>query len=272
MRRWRQIETCARVFDCESLGNWHHMKVRLKMAEKLGFFETGSLVDVGCGRGRYLSYFIERYGIPFCVGLDISMKAVRDAKELLKGQSCVDFVVADAENLPFKDSSFDFVFSTDVVEHLHDPSKGVKEMVRVSRDKIVIATPNKLCPIDMSRVARVLTHHHPPSIERYLTKFQLNEMLQCAGLRRENILIRESSFFPLGWLLVHVKLKIPNKIFRMLLLAEDILEKTPLRHIAGVIIACCQKSQNLVKGDIRDIPSPSMRIIKFHNFLSSVSR
>lgn len=125
-RRWRQIETCARVFDCESLGNWHHIKVRLKMAEKLGFFETGSLVDVGCGRGRYLAYFIERYGIPFCVGLDISMKAIRDAKELLKGQSCVDFVVADAENLPFKDSSFDFVFSTDVVEHLHNPSKRCK--------------------------------------------------------------------------------------------------------------------------------------------------
>ncbi|MEM3700115.1 MAG: methyltransferase domain-containing protein [Candidatus Bathyarchaeia archaeon] len=177
---------------------------------------------------------------------DISREAVTIAKVKLATKDYVDLLVADAENIPFKDNSFDVVFSADVVEHLCIPSKGIKEIVRIGRDKIVIATPNKLCPIDMSKVAQILTHHNPPPIEKYLTRFQLRKMLQNAGLNPEDVQIFESSFFPLGWLLVHVKLQMSLKLFKIMLIIEDFLERTPLRYIAGVIVALGRKKDNKV--------------------------
>lgn len=71
-------------------------------------------------------------------------------------------------------------------------------------------------------------------------------MLQNAGLNPEDVQIFESSFFPLGWLLVHVKLQMSLKLFKIMLIIEDFLERTPLRYIAGVIVALGRKKDNKV--------------------------
>ncbi|MCK5218653.1 class I SAM-dependent methyltransferase [bacterium] len=42
-------------------------------------------------------------------------------------------IVADLQNLPFKDKSFDYVICRHVVEHLDDPEKGIKELTRVAK-------------------------------------------------------------------------------------------------------------------------------------------
>lgn len=43
-------------------------------------------------------------------------------------------VVASGDNLPFEDSSFDFVISSHVLEHFYDPIKALMEWNRVVRD------------------------------------------------------------------------------------------------------------------------------------------
>jgi SAM-dependent methyltransferase len=53
-----------------SLGEWHHIWVRLKDGEQLNIFQVQSILDVGCGSGRYLAYFSKRSS--FLVGIDIS--------------------------------------------------------------------------------------------------------------------------------------------------------------------------------------------------------
>lgn len=42
-------------------------------------------------------------------------------------------VVADAEALPFKDKSIDFVFTQQTFEHLPNPAKGCEELMRVAK-------------------------------------------------------------------------------------------------------------------------------------------
>jgi SAM-dependent methyltransferase len=69
-------------------------------------------LDIGCCDSPYSKYFPNR------VGFDI---------ESGKG---VD-VVGDAHTLPFKDSEFENILCTEVLEHLHTPERAIAEMKRV---------------------------------------------------------------------------------------------------------------------------------------------
>lgn len=45
----------------------------------------------------------------------------------------LEFLVADAQNLPFRDNWFDFCFSHNAFEHIPDPESALRELVRVTR-------------------------------------------------------------------------------------------------------------------------------------------
>ena len=62
------------------------------------------VLDIGCGTGNHVSEF-KRNSMD-AIGVDASRKMLKVAKNKVKGG---DFVLGDAENLPFKDSSFDLV-------------------------------------------------------------------------------------------------------------------------------------------------------------------
>ena len=223
----------------EELGEWHHMYVRLKIPEKRGFLNGETLLDAGCGNGRYLSCFRFNKKIRFCAGLDISRARVYSANKRFKERgSDVALIVADIEEAPFRNDVFDVVFSTDVIEHLPHPLKGIRELVRISKDKVIICTPNKLCPLDMSRFAHIFGSHTPPPIEKYVTRFQLVDMLKFSGIRDMNIAVSETSFVPLGWILVNRKLSLPMKLVKFSMFVEKYLEKIPLvKYTAGVLVA-----------------------------------
>lgn len=69
---------------------------------------------------------------------DLSASALEMLKQLHgKGQ----YVVADAMNLPFEADSFSHVISSEVLEHLENDRKSLREIARVTkRDGILIAT------------------------------------------------------------------------------------------------------------------------------------
>ena len=76
------------------------------------------------------------------VALDLSLDAVRRARE--RGRRfgvAFDLVVGDAENLPFRNDAFDYVFVHDGLHHLPDAYRGVREMLRVARHAALIAEP-----------------------------------------------------------------------------------------------------------------------------------
>jgi len=50
-------------------------------------------------------------------------------------------IVASADNLPFKDKSFDWVVLADILEHIPNPEDAVKEACRVGR-KVIAVVPN----------------------------------------------------------------------------------------------------------------------------------
>jgi len=54
----------------------------------------------------------------------------------------VDVVSDDPYKYPFDDDTFDIVISTNVLEHVQDMSRWIKEVARVSRDVVWIVAPN----------------------------------------------------------------------------------------------------------------------------------
>ena len=119
----------------------------LKRFKKIkGLLQLGNnddLLDIGCGSGYLLNQAICKRG----VGADISDLMVKTARENCKYDGKKFVVQSDAENLPFKNNSFNKIVSTEVIEHILHPIALLEEIERVSRDDtvIVITIPNETC-------------------------------------------------------------------------------------------------------------------------------
>ena len=88
----------------------------------------GTVLEVGCGAGA-MARAIKR-GRPDLqvVGCDISQKAIALARQDPQG---VSFEVGDAYGLPYRDGNFEAVVMFDVLEHLSEPGRSIREVVRV---------------------------------------------------------------------------------------------------------------------------------------------
>lgn len=84
------------------------------------------ILDVGCGTGANLE-LLARYGE--AEGVDISEEALAFCRA--RGLERVS--LGEAERLPYPDESFDLVTALDVVEHLDEDVRGLREMRRVLR-------------------------------------------------------------------------------------------------------------------------------------------
>lgn len=110
--------------------------------------EGKQILEIACGRGGFSRLLASR-GALVC-GADFSASAIAIAKERLQGHlaipGSVDYVRADAQNMPFDANSFDFVISCETIEHVPDPRAAVQEMYRVCRPGgiLFLTTPNYL--------------------------------------------------------------------------------------------------------------------------------
>jgi demethylmenaquinone methyltransferase/2-methoxy-6-polyprenyl-1,4-benzoquinol methylase len=88
-----------------------------------------AILDVGCGTG-VLEESLNEMGLSV-IGVDLTEEMIRLAQH--KRMECIEcLAVGDAEHLPFKDSSFDVVFSCYVVKYCR-PEKLASEIMRVLR-------------------------------------------------------------------------------------------------------------------------------------------
>jgi ubiquinone/menaquinone biosynthesis C-methylase UbiE len=106
---------------------WH--KNKLKNVVKLIPRPPKSILDVGCASGWFLSRLKGCFPNSTCTGVDVYQKAIYFG---IKTYPRLKLRVADAHNLPFADHSFDLTVSTEVLEHVVNPSRAIREMKRVT--------------------------------------------------------------------------------------------------------------------------------------------
>lgn len=103
-----------------------------KNAIPLDVFKGKTVLDSGCGAGRY-SCALAKLGAAKVIGLDFGDDGLEQGRRLAEGSniSNVEFVKGDLRSMPFEDASFDFVFSNGVAHHTGDIRAVASEIARV---------------------------------------------------------------------------------------------------------------------------------------------
>lgn len=144
------------VLPSEGHTNPGELRYRLRCIDKLDYPFRGdeSLLDVGCGDGGVAQLLRER--VREVVGVDIEPSpGWRDGPGL-------EFRVADGEELPFEDGSFDLVHSKDSLHHMAHPSNALAEYVRVLRPggAVLIVEANRYNPSFYLQMTLARRHQH----------------------------------------------------------------------------------------------------------------
>lgn len=130
---------------------------RIDAVSRLVERHSGELnLDVGCGTGRNLGLFSGRY-----VGCDPDFAALLAAKERVPERLDAAFVCCDGGELPFGTETFEFVLSSEVIEHVRPDARGafVVELRRVldSDGRAVVSAPTRTVVGDaVSAAARAI--------------------------------------------------------------------------------------------------------------------
>lgn len=113
--------------------SWRRKAVkRLKKALTSG--ENASILDVACGTADSTVKIAEKVENAKVFGIDISTKMLEIGKEKTekKGlQDRISFSISSAENIGFKDDTFDAAMVAFGVRNFSDREKGLKEILRV---------------------------------------------------------------------------------------------------------------------------------------------
>ena len=99
------------------------------------------VLDIGTGTGRIIESIVRQHSVEL-VGVDLSRQMINQARKRVKG---VDFVLADADILPFRSSVFDLVVAIRVLRYMSSWRQSIKEASRIIRRSgcYVFNTSNK---------------------------------------------------------------------------------------------------------------------------------
>lgn len=154
-------------------------------------------------------------------GIDISEPILTQARRAFEGKP-LRCAVSDVRELPFRDGSFDAIYSMGTIEHFDETERAVAEMARVLKvgGHAIIGVPNRYDPFLRPLLATILQSvgWYGYGYEKSYSRRGLREMLQRAGLTIE---AETAILFMPGWL-------------RML----DLACHTWCRPIATVTAAC----------------------------------
>jgi SAM-dependent methyltransferase len=148
-----------------------------------GVREATSLLEVGCGSGALLGDMKGRLGASRSVGVDYSDTIAIVGRARYGHQA----VRADGATLPFRDGAFDLVYFADVVEHVLEPERFLREVARVGR-RVAFLIPIEAgvlaTPIYLSRRLRGkgTNYEQYGHIWRW-SRPQIRRLLRAAGMK-----------------------------------------------------------------------------------------
>lgn len=220
---------------CKRVCSWKQRKLKLadpwyrlilKMIKPvINNFEGREVLEVGCGLGGFPIYIGSKKGK--CVGLDISKKAIKEAKVLSKKYKVndqVDFIIADARFLPITRECFEMIVCSETLEHIENYQQAFHELVRVAKKNgfLIVTVPNIFSMLLLEYLYFILMGQ-PRYVKEFLEvnkeeifhHFKLKNLFKSEKL---NIIEIQGTDF----LHLHPKIK---KIFPYLDLFSDMLER-----------------------------------------------
>jgi ubiquinone/menaquinone biosynthesis C-methylase UbiE len=121
-------------FEKKFVNSKKHAQTNIKKIEQLfqniDLSTIQDVLEVGCGAGMLANYLAEKYQMKV-TGTDVDAEQIELAKEYHRGSNRLNFLPADATDLPIKDSEFDLVLSFMVMHHISNWKKAFEEIDRV---------------------------------------------------------------------------------------------------------------------------------------------
>ncbi|HEX4513974.1 MAG TPA: class I SAM-dependent methyltransferase [Polyangiaceae bacterium] len=194
---------------------------------------SSSVLEIGCGTCNVLRALRERVGCS-CAGVDPS-----SAMLALAPRNVGDLHCCSAERMEFPPTTFDFVYSVDVIHHIRDRGAAFGEIARVLRED------GRVCTVTDSESVirrRLLSHYFPETIDVELARYPRIETLRDEMARAGFVDLREDEVaFEHD---IHDARAVRDKVFSSLKLIdetafhvglarlEDDLKRGPLRNVA----------------------------------------
>ena len=96
------------------------------------------VLDVGCGKGRYLKELVKTHSTVKYYAVDISLEVMKFFE--IPG---VEKKQGNLTNIPYENNKFDFTYSCEALEHAVDISSAIREMCRVTKSGGYVAVIDK---------------------------------------------------------------------------------------------------------------------------------
>ena len=141
------------------------------------------ILDVGTGTG-FLAILLAELGHDV-VGIDLSERMLERAKKKADEKGLdIEFMIADAENLPFDDGEFDAVINRHLLWTLPNPQKAINEWSRVIKrgGKVVAISP---IDVDVDEIIKVPDVMEEVSPFVYAPACQLLAYYKAVELKRD---------------------------------------------------------------------------------------
>lgn len=148
-------------------------------------------LSIGCGIGS----IGERIDSLDIIHLDSSPHMLSEAGKRVRGP----LVLGDAEEMPFREDSFDCAYAVTVLEFIEHPEKAVRETARILKPngRILALMLNPSSEYFKSHFEKKDSyfrkiHHHPKKVEKCVERYFSTESEYFLGIQREKIFDSEN--------------------------------------------------------------------------------
>ncbi len=124
------------------------------------------IIDLGCGTGYYL-FLLSNLSLKlYLTGFDFDRKAINEAQDLL-GEK-ISFITGNLHNMPFRNKNFDKAVMSEVLEHVDDDEKVLKEVYRILKinGTLVTSVPSINYPFLWDPINWLLQHFFKTHIKK----------------------------------------------------------------------------------------------------------
>lgn len=136
--------------DSCSLDYWRHERLRHPLLSVIAANPKSSWLTIGDGRFGTDANYLLRHGIKSVVASDLNDNLLKIAFE---SKFINSYSIINAENIEFKDDSFDFIYCKEALHHFPRPYIALHEMYRVAKFGVILTEPR-----DFSISNNLLSH------------------------------------------------------------------------------------------------------------------
>jgi len=91
--------------------------------------ENETILDIGCGEGRFLNRISEKHKNITLYGLDISEEMIKIARN--QNVKNTNYIIGESENIPLPSNSVNSIFCLNSFHHFPNPTESFIEMKRL---------------------------------------------------------------------------------------------------------------------------------------------